>query len=198
MLEYLFGSKTRVKLLRLFFRDSDRKWFVRELTRELGVQINAVRRELHILEKADLIIETAGDAYQTTERPGSRLRKYYRVDKASLLFPEMQALLLKAQLLGEQAFIGAVKQKCGNIKLFILSGQFTGADHLKTDMILVGDIKIRTLDKVIIQYEKEFGFAIRYTVMTEREFSERRDLGDKFIFSLFEARHLTAIDELNM
>ncbi len=46
MIEQLFGSKTRVKLLGLFYSNPDRPFYVRELTRKIDEQINSVRREL--------------------------------------------------------------------------------------------------------------------------------------------------------
>lgn len=46
MIEQLFGSKTRVKLLRLFFSNPNRSFYVREITRIVDEQINSVRREL--------------------------------------------------------------------------------------------------------------------------------------------------------
>ena len=46
MIEQLFGSKTRVKLLQLFLANPGRSFYVRELTRKIDEQINSVRREL--------------------------------------------------------------------------------------------------------------------------------------------------------
>ena len=45
-LEKLFGSKTRTKLLSLFFGNPERSFYVREMTRVIEEQINSVRREL--------------------------------------------------------------------------------------------------------------------------------------------------------
>src|SRR5690606_34249020 len=46
MAEQLFGSKTRVKLLQLFYSNPNRAFYVREITRTIDEQINSVRREL--------------------------------------------------------------------------------------------------------------------------------------------------------
>ena len=40
--EKLFGSKTRTKLLGLFFENPDKSYYVREITRVIGEQINSV------------------------------------------------------------------------------------------------------------------------------------------------------------
>ena len=49
MFEQLFGSKTRVKLLSLFYNNPERPFYVREITRKIDEQINSVRRELQNL-----------------------------------------------------------------------------------------------------------------------------------------------------
>lgn len=192
MLEHLFGSKTRVKLLRVLFRDDQKKYFVRELTRLAGVQINAVRRELAVLGKAGLVLEVA----QTSEekKTSSRLRKYYRVNKASLLYPEMHSLLMKAKLLEEQVFIQSLQDKGGKIDLLLLTGRFTGDKKVPSDILLVGDIKEKVVAKLVSQYEKEFGFDIRYTIFSKKEFADRRHIMDKFLYQLFEAKHIKIVD----
>lgn len=197
MLEHLFGSKTRLKLLRLFFRHSERPFYVRELSRQLETQINAVRRELELLLKAGLVKEAGGQAGDNAAQGGS-LRRYYLLNAESLLYPELRALLLKVQLLGEQEFINELKERAGDIKLFVLTGQFTGDSRTDSDLLLVGKIKERTVARLVAEYEKEFGFEIRYTIMTEKEFLDRRHVMDKFIYSLFEAKNIKVVDKFNV
>ena len=60
MIEQLFGSKTRVKLLYLFFGNPNRPFYVREITRKVDEQINSVRRELSNLLSIG-IISTSGN-----------------------------------------------------------------------------------------------------------------------------------------
>src|SRR5580698_9592595 len=55
MIEQLFGSKTRVKLLQLFYSNPNRSFYVREITRKIDEQINSVRRELANLLSVGLI-----------------------------------------------------------------------------------------------------------------------------------------------
>ena len=198
MLEHLFGSKTRYRLLRFFFHNTESSFFVRELTRALDVQINAVRRELELLIKSTLVEETVAPGHIDQSKAGASLRKYYRLNVGSILYPEMQALLMKAQLLDEQVFVNTLKESCGDIKLMLLTGKFAGEKNVQTDMLIVGDIKTRKLEKVIADYEKDVGFDIRYTTLTTDELYERRHMMDKFIYSIFEAKHMRVVDELDM
>ena len=69
MVEQLFGSKTRVKLLSLFFNNPGRPFYVREITRKIDEQINSVRRELANLLSVGLV-----------SSDGSNNRLYYEVN----------------------------------------------------------------------------------------------------------------------
>src|SRR3954464_6901139 len=61
MFEQLFGSKTRVKLLQLFFSNPNRSFYVREITRKIDEQINSVRRELSNLLSVGIITSDANN-----------------------------------------------------------------------------------------------------------------------------------------
>jgi hypothetical protein len=197
MLEQFFGSKTRLKLLYLFFRSPDRSYYVRELARLAETQLNAVRRELANLEKIEIVIQVPADPKKLDEL-GTERSKYYKLNTASLLYPELKALLLRAQVLEEQKLIELLKKKAGDIKLMLLSGVFTDFSESPTDILIVGNIKPLATAKLIREFEKIIGKPIRYTVMDEKEFSERHEIGDKFLYTIFEARHLKAVDEFHL
>lgn len=196
MLEHLFGSKTRLKVLRTFFQNPAKAFFVRELTRILDTQINAVRREIDLLIDAGLVKEVQYQPPSSDTKGGRELRKYYALNTESILFPELHALLLKGQALGEQVLVNALKDKGGVVKLLLLTGKFTNDKRAETDILLVGDIDERAVARLIEQHEKESGAPVRYTVLTTKEFADRRYIMDKFLYSLFECKHVKAVDLL--
>jgi len=196
MLEHLFGSKTRLKLLQLFFRHPDRSFFVREICRAVGSHLNAVRRELSNLETLGIIAVT--DKAEVPEYDqGSERAKYFGLQKDFLLFGELKSLLLKAQIMEEQAFVSELKAKGGLIKYFVLTGIFTDEPQTNTDILLVGKIKPVSTAKIIRDYEKAIDRPIRYTIMSEDEYHERKEIGDKFLYGILESKHLLIFDEIN-
>ncbi len=198
MLEHLFGSKTRLKLLRLFFREPEKAFFVRELTRLIDVQINAVRRELELLVSAGLVEEVSVEPGTNKRDPSASLRKYYHLNRGSLLYPEIQSLLLKAKVLEDQGFFQEMQQKGGEVKLFVLSGSFTGDKRAPTDILMIGNLREKAIMNCIAQYEKDHGIALRFTFMTVEEFYDRRQIMDKFLFSIFESEHIKVVNELRI
>ncbi len=197
MLEQLFGSKTRVKLLHIFFHAPERPFYVRELARLAESQLNAIRRELANLEQVGLIMPVAIDKVEVPEGVGTGRSKYYKLDPACLLYIEMKSLLFKAQMLYERELIELLKDKAGKIKVLLFTGCFTDAKDAETDILLVGEVRPLVVSKLIAQFEKKLGKTLRYTIMTTKEWHDRREIGDKFLYSIFEGKHITVIDELS-
>src|SRR5665213_274115 len=81
MIEQLFGSKTRVKLLQLFYSNPNRSFFVREITRKIDEQINSVRRELSNLLSIGII---------TSDNTNNKL--YYEVNQKFEYYDPLQQI----------------------------------------------------------------------------------------------------------
>lgn len=196
MLEQLFGSKTRVKLLHIFFQSPERPFYVRELARLAEGQLNAIRRELANLENVGLISPVDAGKVEVPEGAGTGRSKYYKLNTGCLFYHELKSLLFKAQILYERELIELLKEKAGKIKVLLFTGCFTDAKDAETDVLLVGEIRPLLVSKLVADFEKKLGKTLRYTIMTQKEFSDRREIGDKFLYSIFENKHVMVIDEL--
>ncbi|MFA5076410.1 MAG: hypothetical protein WC480_03270 [Patescibacteria group bacterium] len=195
MLEHLFGSKTRVKLLRLFLNHPDTAYYTRELTRFLDSQINAIRRELANLESMEIIFSFHKDNKGKRHKLGKQEKKYYQINSAHVLYPELRALLLKAHLLLENDLIKRIK-KIGAIKYLALTGVFVGFIGAPTDLFVVGNINRDRVTRLVKKFEKDLNYEINYTVMTKTEYKYRKDITDRFLYSILENKKIVVIDEL--
>ena len=84
MLERLFTSRTRVKLLQLLLLHPEREIHIREICRITGLNINAVRRELANLEELGLLhSRNAGNA------------RFYTANIANPIYPELTGIFVK-------------------------------------------------------------------------------------------------------
>lgn len=203
MLEKLFGSKTRVKILKLFLIHPLDKYYIRQLSRDLKLQLNSVRRELENLENFGILTSDAKDinkgetAEEKKESASGQEKKYYRANPNFVLFDEIKALIVKAQILYEKDFVRKL-QAIGKIKLLILTGIFVNNPSSLIDILLVGKVNKVKLVKLIKELEIELGKEINFTVFNPQEFKYRRDITDIFLYGILEGRKLTVIDETGL
>lgn len=198
MLEQLFGSRTRVKLLSLFLRQQQEPLFVREITREIGTQINAVRRELANLVKFGLINEVVveEEATDKKKRPGLK-RKYYRINKDFPLLREISSLVLKAQLLLEHRLDKEIVA-LGDIQYLAFMGIFLGGNPSPVDLFIVGNVDKDALANLMHETERDLNCEIRYSVMEPDEFRYRKDMTDKFLYAILEGNKNVVVDKIHL
>ncbi len=193
MLEHLFGSKTRVKLLNLFLTKPDEAYFIRELTREIDTQINAVRREIDNLIKVGLIIEAEDKDDDSAKRPGLK-RKYYIVNKGFPLLKEMQSLLGKSHFLMDRKLDKEITT-LGDITYLAFMGTFLGKTA-PVDLFIIGEIADKDeLRRIVQKSETALGFDINYTCLTPSEYSYRQDIADRFLASVLNTEQHIAVDK---
>ena len=210
MLEKLFGSKTRVKLLKIFLVNPDEKYYIRQLARTLRTQVNSIRRELTNLEEFGLLTSVDNDSINydnlsNKKNSGKKKikevakslkeKKYYSVDKNFLLFSEVKALIIKSQILSGENFIISLKEIC-NPKFILLGGIFLNNDNAPTDILVVADIKAEKLIPIISDLEVELGRELNFTLMDEKEFKYRQEVADVFLHSVLNSKKVILLDKI--
>lgn len=164
-------SKVRVKMVHLFFRNPTQIYYVRQITREIDEEINAVRRELERMTDAGIL---------RSEQRGNRL--YYSLNKNYDYYPELLRLAIKSSGLG--LAIKKRRKEIGNPKFVMFSSKFSqhrARARDEVDILFVGDVKMQELQPLVQIEEKERGHEINYTVMSEDEFDFRKTRRDPFV-----------------
>ncbi len=191
MIEQLFGSKTRVKLLHLFYANPNRSFYVREITRKIDEQINSVRRELSNLLTIGIIkSDTSGNRlyYEVNQR-------YQHYNSLRSMFTEMNTKKDKVVAKSGGDIASRLKET-GSIDLAILSGFFVKNPSMPVDLLIVGDVNRSRLAKVVRELETEENHEVRYAVFNKEEFDYRYDLSDRFLSIILEAKHTVLVGDL--
>lgn len=193
MLEQIFGSKARVKLLKAFLSKPEHKYYTRQLARDLSLQVNSVRRELENLKTVGIIKESIDPGEKDESKKGDK--KYYKSDSEFLLFQELKSLFSKANLLSCQSFLNNFKDDSG-VKLLLLSGIFTGETRSLSDLLIVGKVNRSKFSKQLEILETDLGKEINYTILDELEYNYRTDIHDIFLYKFRQGKILELIDRL--
>lgn len=180
----MFGSKTRVKLLQLFYNNPNRSFYVREITRKIDEQINSVRRELANLLNIGII---------KSETTNNRL--YYEVNQKYEFYKPLSTIFGGKDVSAEEDVSDDEFKNLGHVDIAILTGQFTLDDRSGVDFVLVGDINQTQLGKYISELEKKEGKEIRYAVIPTEEFEYRRRLNDRFLTQVLESKKQVLVDK---
>ena len=196
MIDALFGSKTRVKLLHLFLNSPGQSFYVREITRKIDEQINSVRRELsNMLEVGVITSDTADNKlyYQVNQR-----YDYYvplRAIFGDNITEQNATPVLTADSSDEySSAIRAIPA----LSLAILAGVLVRGSKSAIDVILVGNVapaKVKAAIKVI---EKGEGRDINYTVLSYDEFYYRLSVRDRFITEILNGKYTIVVDKDNV
>ena len=186
MIDQLFGSKTRVKLLQLFYSNPNRSFYVREITRKIDEQINSVRRELANLLSIGII---------KSDTNNNKL--YYEVDQN---FPYYAPLLtmfggiIEGDVPSAEGEAQSLKH-VGNIELALLTGQLTRDERSGIDVLLVGDINQTQAARYITELEVKEGKELRYAVMDTDEFKYRQEVNDRFLTLVLGSKTQVLVDK---
>lgn len=178
-------SKVRVKLIETFLQDPEEMFYIRELTRKIGEEINAVRRELLNMKEVGMVKE---------EKRGNRL--YYNFNRSYLFHKDLMSMVAKVTGLGTA--IHKSSPKLGRLKFAMLSGRFARKmPRLKdtVDLLVVGDIIMPQLTELIREQEAKLGREINYTVMTEKELDYRKTHSDPFINRILQGSRVMIVGD---
>jgi len=167
-------SRVRVKLMELFFLHPEELYYVREITRLVKEEINAVRRELDKMLEYGLL---------KSEERGNRL--YYNLNRKYVFYSELQRMIAKTTGIGLK--IRKLKRKLGSVEFVMFSGRFVeGLNPRKDDVevLIVGDIVIPELQAVMKEEEVRLGREINYSVLKKEEFEFRKTRRDPFVMEI--------------
>lgn len=193
MLAKLFGSEARAKLLFTFFLNPEKSFYIRELSRDLNLQVNSVRRELDNLNNMGvLLVDASEEEDGKIAKKGDK--KYFKANPDFLLFSEMKSLFQKSQLLESQEFINRIQEICTPEAIY-LSGVFTGASSSPTDLLIIGNIDRKKFTPLIKEFETQSGREVNYTIMDKAEFQYRKEISDRFINQILRGRCVKVFEQ---
>jgi hypothetical protein len=185
-LEKLFGSRTRVKLLKLFFCNPNKAFFVREITRVVDEQINSVRRELTNLESLSVVKREDFD-----KKTYFTLNKTYRYAKSFTELFNKPAVGKKTESITD-IWAELAKPVKSVLDGVILINRAVGENGV--ELLIVGNDRTKKLSKWASVVEKKQGRPVNYAILSKEDYYYRYSVRDDFLEDIFASDYNIVID----
>ncbi len=173
ILEILFGSKAKTRLIRFFILNPTSDFSFAEIRQRNMLKQQDARKDLNKLKKIKFVKEKT-----------KKKRKYYCMNKNFAFYEEMKKLITRSNIFPQCRQLGKIKN-IGNVKLALVTGLFLNYPKSKLDLLIVVDnVKVGKLNNLIANLEAEIGKEIRYMVIDNDELKYRLDMLDRFLLDI--------------
>ena len=203
ILERLFGSSAKVKIIKLFLFNPESAFDVAQTAERSKVSVENARKEINNLLGIGFIKPRnyTKEVKRQRNRTIETFRKRTNGFTLDMKFPyieDIKAFLSNINPFKHKDIIDKIS-RAGKIQLLIISGIFIKNPDSRADLLVVGDgLKQIQLDNIIKTIESEIGREIRYAVFETSEFKYRLSMFDKLIRDILDYPHEKIINRLGL
>jgi predicted nucleotidyltransferase len=186
VLDRLFGSRLRAKVLGWALSHPDERFFVRQLESLLGEDSTNLSRELARLSDSGILI-----------RESEGRQRYYRANRRCPIFPDLQQLVLKTSGAAD-VLRAALKPLEARIRAAFVFGSVAKGEpraDSDIDLLVIGDVTLRELVSALGQAQRRLGREVNPTIYTPGEFAEKAAKGQPFVRNVLSGPKLLVIGD---
>lgn len=178
-------TKNRAELLKLFFTNPDRAFYMQEVGRILEKKPGIFQRTLNNLV-SEGILESE---YKANAR-------YFKVNRNYPLFKELKNIVFKT--VGIKGSIGSVLKEAGDIKMAFIYGSYakTKENYLSDiDIIIIGAPNEDELVKKLDKLEEKLQRDINYKLYALNEFKKDVRESEPFVLEVLKDKKIMIIGD---
>jgi predicted nucleotidyltransferase len=147
----------------LFITHPDERFYLKQLTRDLGLSSSQLQKELAKLREIGFL---------TSSRESNT--RYYQANKAFPLFPELKSMIYKTAGLAD--FLRETLEDIGPIDVALIYGSVAkNVEDMRSDvdLLVIGDVDLDALHDAIGSAEKSIEREINPTVFSRKDWNAR-------------------------
>jgi uncharacterized protein len=183
IIEKIFGSRIRAKILGWLFTHPDESFFVRQIALILKEDPTNVSREMAKLEELDIL---------RSRRNGNL--KHFQTNQECPFFAELKGLVLKTS--GVAGQIRAALDKIAGIEYAFIYGSFAKGEEKAdsdVDLLIIGDADLNRLDSNLGKLEEMLGREIQYVLYSSEEFKSKKKAKDGFLMDVLSGKKIMLV-----
>lgn len=187
MIEKIFGSRIRAKILGWFFTHPEESFFVRQIATILQEDPTNLSREMSKLENLGIL---------TSKKIGNT--KHFQANPHCAFFRELKGLVLKTAGVAGQIKV-ALERLTGVQFAFIYGSYAKGEEkaHSDVDLMIIGDVDVNQLDPLASSLEKRLGREVNYLLFSQVEFQAKKRAKDGFLMDVLGEEKIMVIGNEN-
>jgi len=212
ILEKLFGSENRVKLMRLFVFNPDTPYIPADIAVRSKINPKDLRRELSALLDIGLIKKRifmreivskrkkgVDGVEQKDMKEVKKIEEHgFMLDQNFDYLPALKNLIITASLHADEKLLKRFTN-IGRLKLFIASGLFIQEWDARVDLLVVGDEpNMNRLEHIMKSIEAEVGKEITYSAFETTDFEYRHGVHDRLVRDILDMPHIVLVDKLGI
>lgn len=204
VLSKLFGSESRVKIVRLFLFNPHTAFDVDDVSLRTRTSPFSSRHELSMLRRIGLLkqkrfVKTVMLKYRKgrAKKRRKKVSGFVLNESFPYLVP-LQNLLIRTVLVRDDEIVRRFGG-AGRLKLLVAAGVFIQDPDSRADLLIVGDgFRRGAVHAVVKVLEAEIGRELRYCAFDTAEFNYRLSMYDKLIRDIFDYNHRTLLDRIGV
>jgi hypothetical protein len=186
-LDKLFGSASKVKVMRLFIFNKDHLFDMKTITARTRLTSTQARKEISLLAKVGLI-----------KQRGKTGQKSFFLNESFTYLRPLTELLTITITVSYDDIVKKISRTC-KLKSVLLSGMFLNQPESRVDMLIIGNqFNRNALTKCMKKIEAEIGKELSYAILETEDFKYRVSVGDRLVRDILEYPHQVAFDRLGL
>jgi len=180
-------SRNKALLLRLFYSNPDREYFMQEIGRILNKKPGVFQRTLYDMEREGIL----ASVYRANAR-------YFRANKDYPLYEEYKSIIFKT--VGITGSLREILEKARRIDFAFLYGSFAkGQENYLSDidLVIIGSPDEMEIIRDFEKLEKNLSREINYRLFTSTEFVNGILQKDAFLLRILNEQKIMLVGEKN-
>jgi predicted nucleotidyltransferase len=169
-------SKNEAALLRLFFSNTGREFYIQEIGRQLGIKPGIFQRTLYDLERMGILLSR----YQAHAR-------FFRANESHPLFQELKSIIFKT--IGVMDSLKKLLEEIGHIDFAFIYGSYAKGRENPTsdiDMMIIGAPDESLILQRLDALERALGREINYRILASLDIVRGMRAGEPFLARVLE------------
>lgn len=200
ILEKLFGTAARVKLMRLFLFNPSSFYSPKEIAARTAISSAEIKKDIRALTAIGMVRsrEVVREVSGKSAKQKNKKTVVFGLDPKFTYLAALKNLLITASLRADESLVKKLA-KSGKLKFVLASGVFLHEWDTRVDLLIVGDdLHMGNIQKAISAIEAEIGKELSYSAFETEDFEYRLGIHDRLIRDILDSPHTILVDRLGL